>query len=322
MAAVALDAAARFERPSPAAVAGVDASTSSAMPAVGDVVPSTSSCGGGGRLAHILCGGQQQASCAGTRPRLSGGTVLALGMHCSGTKVLSKYIRAYFRTKVEPPEKTSRRVDDGTAVLGDLSFWKHSAPKATWPLPGRDPDGGSVTVLLTIREPGAWLLSLSRNPYEVFRKGEEPGKCQKRKKNDVRWLLDEIWMNTGGRRYHDPFPRMEYASAVHLWALYAKGYLNLHMADQSSPTFIVVKYEDLLEKPEQVIQELADLGLPRNDVPFAPIHEGIGGSLARTELLEKQRQGCAKALEKAGGWRVPALLRELCPAEMQALGYA
>lgn len=262
---------------------------------------------------HVLCNSRD------SRPRLHSGTVLVMGMHCSGTKVLRKYIGTYFDVDVQPAEKISKKSDDGNARIGSTALWKHTPPVGEWPLPSCDTSGRPLTVLLTIREPCAWLLSLANHPYEVAR-----ADSGRRRKGDVNWMFNWVRMeSTCAGLFHDPFAGREYESALHLWAAYAKGYLNGAMAPSmgARPTFVLVKYEDILQRPTLVMQELADLGLPRNSVSLTPIEHGVGTYSTRSQLLAKQHQDPVEALEQAGYKMSFQLFQQQCLPELHHLGY-
>eukprot|EP00928_Gymnodinium_smaydae_P065636 TRINITY_DN48740_c0_g1_i1.p1 TRINITY_DN48740_c0_g1~~TRINITY_DN48740_c0_g1_i1.p1 ORF type:complete len:400 (+),score=90.52 TRINITY_DN48740_c0_g1_i1:47-1246(+) len=252
--------------------------------------------------------------------RLQGGTVAIMGPHCSGTKVLAKYMRTFFDMSVQPPEKT-KRVGDGTVRIGSRSLWKHTVPLADWELPARDAEGANVTVLLTVREPMSWVLSLSQHPYEVAR--ADGGR---RRQGDVRWMADRIRLETtDASLFCDPFAGREFESAVHLWQAYASGYLHGSMTsdcgDAAQPTFVLVKYEDVLHRPIEVLQALADAGLPRRLArPLAAIDEGVGTQATRDDLRSRSCLDMSERVAAAGGSDIQALIHALCSSELRSLG--
>lgn len=46
----------------------------------------------------------------------------------------------------------------------------------------------------------------------------------------------------------------------------------------STTTFVVVRYEDTVLRPGEVVHELERLGLPRNQVPFTPIEANVSSN--------------------------------------------
>ena len=63
----------------------------------------------------------------GPPPNLQASKVCVMGLHKSGTHVVSKYLRKFFHVTVEPKEKVGKS-DDGTISLGEFQLWKHTVP--------------------------------------------------------------------------------------------------------------------------------------------------------------------------------------------------
>lgn len=215
-------------------------------------------------------------------------TVCVMGLHGSGTHALIAYLNRFFAVDTEP-KKTKK--DDGTLDLGgQCRIWKHSVPLGPFRLPGCGSEGGPVVVLLTIREVRSWMGSLSKNPYEIF-----PVMRRKRAQGAVAWMLEEVTMRTG-QSYCNPFKDENFESVPKLWASYAAGYFSGTMESQlpkgslgaamPRPKFVVVRFEDLVSRPKDVVNALAELGLPRNTAPFEPIEDSLCGSGSRRSELE------------------------------------
>merc|ERR1712232_1516603 len=112
-------------------------------------------------------------------------------------------------------------------------------------------------------------------------------------------------MHSSPPLFADPFANSCFDSVPDLWAAYAKGYL----VDAMSPTkaqsdldhdtvFIIVRFEDIVLTPGDVINSLARLGLPRSTQIFEPIEESVSGdSGGRASVVSRLRQECQHNLD-------------------------
>merc|ERR1712060_260189 len=96
------------------------------------------------------------------------------------------------------------------------------------------------------------------------------------------WMLEEVYLRTGGA--------------------YAHGFLTGAMCTNGpGPVYVVVRFEDIVLRPEQVADELARLGLPRSTAPFAPIEQSASGTADRAAIMARlARRDAEVRLEPAG----------------------
>ena len=126
------------------------------------------------------------------------------------------------------------------------------------------PRRGSTTLLLTVKNITSWLWSMARNEYELFPHPKRP-----RKQHSLWWLLKEVQLLSQEAGCPDSPGTLLYPTAVNLWFAYIRGYLSGLLAPGSEPSrAIVVRQEDILRRPQEVVVALAKLGLPRNGAGF------------------------------------------------------
>ena len=168
----------------------------------------------------------------------------------------------------------------------------------------------------------SWLASMSRSPYELY-----PHPRHHRKRHSLMWLLKDVELHTEDAGYDlNPGPLRD-SSAVEFWFAYIRGYLSGHLAPGGQPArVVVVRHEDILRRPEEVVDALAALGLPRNDADFAVIEQlEIGYTRAsRSDILQRedriQTWTSTTAVENES--QVRCRLEALgCGPFMEALGY-
>jgi len=220
--------------------------------------------------------------------------VCVLGLHKSGTHALARYLHEFFDVNVQPAQGKN----EGVVNLESCCLWKHTIPLDTLPLP---PSGskGAVTVLLTVREVVSWMLSLSRHPYEIF-----PAAGGKRKQHSLDWMVEEVEMRTDSDHFRNPFADTRFPSVMDLWATYIHGYLEGRIApdgggDAPPLQVLVVRFEDLLQRPGDVVSELASLGLPRNAKLFSPIEESVSGTAESRSSILLREASCGSGLTDA-----------------------
>ena len=90
--------------------------------------------------------------------------------------------------------------------------------------------------------------------------------------------------------FKNPYPNLHFPNLMDLWALYADGYLAGRIAAENDSgahpqRVLVVRFEDLLERPEEVVNELARLGLPRNAEVFSTIEESVSHTAGTRESI-------------------------------------
>ena len=92
---------------------------------------------------------------------------------------------------------------------------------------------------------------------------------------------------------HDPFSHLCFDSMLDLWKHYASGYLAGYLATSARDyrDVKIVRYEDILEQPQNVVNALERLGLERLDLPFEPITKNMSasGGSSREELLAREK---------------------------------
>lgn len=237
-------------------------------------------------------------------------TICVMGLHKSGTHCLREYVQRYFSgPEPEPrPRKLKKgKYDTGVLELADgFMLWKHTVPLAPFHAPPTGRNGGPTVVLLTIREPRSWMASLSSHAYELFPTGHQ----RRRPQGTLWWMFEEICVRTSPTSCEDLFPDSIFPSLPALWTTYARGYLQGDMADseRAGPTFVIVRFEDIVLRPQDVIVALAELGLPRNNTPFTPIDDSASGAAhGRSEVISNlqsragprqfEEQGCSDVME-------------------------
>jgi len=198
-----------------------------------------------------------------------------MGLHCSGTHALAEYLDRFFSVNVEPRlKKNNKRVDSGTVELADgFKIWKHTVPLGSFNMPNQGAAGGRSVVLLTVREIHSWMVSLSNHPYEVF-----PRRPTRRKKGALWWMFEDVQLRTSGGLFEDPFEDTTFSSVLELWVSYMKGYIFGTMAQAGGPIFLIIRYEDLVQRPRDIVDALERLGMPRNTQTFEPIEEYVSGN--------------------------------------------
>ena len=82
-----------------------------------------------------------------------------------------------------------------------------------------------------------------------------------------------------------------YSTAVDLWFDYIRGYLSGFLAPGKHPSrAVVVRQEDILRRPQEVVEALERLGLSRNGIAFQineQLEIGYVG-ISRTSILERE----------------------------------
>eukprot|EP00929_Paragymnodinium_shiwhaense_P026116 TRINITY_DN15595_c0_g1_i4.p1 TRINITY_DN15595_c0_g1~~TRINITY_DN15595_c0_g1_i4.p1 ORF type:complete len:1560 (+),score=426.06 TRINITY_DN15595_c0_g1_i4:126-4805(+) len=211
--------------------------------------------------------------------------VCVMGLHKSGTHALAEYVRRFFDVEVQPSNK---RLWAGTVSVGDCSVWKHTVPLEQLQLPASAEDGGRVLLLLTIREPSSWLQSLSRDPYEIF---PAPGaeRPRKRKRLTIDWMLKPVQIRSA-ESYNDPYTHRCFQSMLDLWASYARGYLVGNLTPGGDKTHVcIVRHEDVVHRPAEVIKALEERGLVRNETAFEPIEDSVTvKGMKREEIIQRE----------------------------------
>ena len=251
------------------------------------------------------------------------GTVFVMGLHNSGTHALIEYLSKYFSVAVQPrmKQKHRRKSNDGLLLFKTWQLWKHHVPLQTLALP-TGAATGPATLLLTVRNIMSWLASMSRSPYELY-----PHPSRHRQRHSLMWLLKDVELHTEDAGYDlNPGP-LRYSSAVEFWFAYIRGYLSGHLAPGGQPArVVVVRHEDILRRPQEVVDALAALGLPRNDADFAVIEQLETGytRASRSDILQREERiptwtsTTAVGIESEVRCRLEALG---CGPYMEALGY-
>ena len=217
-------------------------------------------------LAHVLLAPGAVHNAAA--PDLQPGLIAVLGLHRSGTHILAQYCNDLFNGIVQPDPDGSRR-EQGVVHIGELHLWKHTVPWQRIQIPTNQ--DVPVTLLLTVRDLLPWMVALGRGAYEIF-----PVPRKRRQQEDLQWMLGRIELDTTPGYHHDPFPDLRFDSLPALWTAYVEGYLHGNMCLTTSPQrVVVVRQEDLVSRPEAVVDELARLGLQRNSRQFELIEHSI-----------------------------------------------
>lgn len=211
--------------------------------------------------------------------------VYIMGLHKSGTHALGAYVREYFSINLQPDH--TEPLLAGTVVGDNFKLWKHTVPleRVHLPTPPALPDGtpGRVLLLLTIRDPASWLASLSKEPYEFF-----PVPRRVRRLHTIEWMLGRIQV-CSHMSYDDPFSHRCFDSMLDLWAHYAHGYITGKLLPQGLVDVKIVRYEDVVERPKEVVDALEEIGVKRNATEFATIEKPVTKrSLARKDIIARE----------------------------------
>eukprot|EP00746_Dinoflagellata_sp_MGD_P061809 gnl/MRDRNA2_/MRDRNA2_260934_c0_seq1.p1 gnl/MRDRNA2_/MRDRNA2_260934_c0~~gnl/MRDRNA2_/MRDRNA2_260934_c0_seq1.p1 ORF type:complete len:276 (-),score=32.65 gnl/MRDRNA2_/MRDRNA2_260934_c0_seq1:32-793(-) len=212
-----------------------------------------------------------------------------MGLHKSGTNAMSKYLNRYFNVTIQPKIKEHYKDDAGTLCVGDLRMWKHTVPLTSIELPS------GVTIVLMIREVRSWMLSLAEHSYEIYpssmdKNSGEYNSSAKRRQGDLGWMLGRVYMR---QSTHNPHSEKRFGSIPELWNHYARGYLQGKVSNHGEEhRVVIVRYEDLVKRPHEVVDELKNLGLPRNKKVFEPIRDYLSGrsvadSRTRDDIIAK-----------------------------------
>jgi len=217
-------------------------------------------------FAHVLLGSDAARNAAA--PNLQPGLIAVLGLHRSGTHILARYCSEFFDGFVQPdPLGNSRQ--QGVVHLEGFELWKHTVPVQSIEIPTSADI--PVTLLLTVRDLLPWMQALSRGAYEIHRVPR-----RRRRYGDLNWMLSGIEIETSPDYHKDLFPNLRFKSLPALWTAYVQGYLHGNMRLTTSPQrVVVVRHEDLVRRPAEVVAELARLGLRRNRQPFQLINDSI-----------------------------------------------
>eukprot|EP00927_Polykrikos_kofoidii_P021997 TRINITY_DN20661_c0_g1_i2.p1 TRINITY_DN20661_c0_g1~~TRINITY_DN20661_c0_g1_i2.p1 ORF type:complete len:364 (-),score=41.01 TRINITY_DN20661_c0_g1_i2:36-1127(-) len=215
------------------------------------------------------------------------GTVGVMGLHASGSKIMTEYVKKYFDVDVEPEARriggAGGRKDTGTLFgKGCFPLWKHTVPLRPVALPPRVEDvdvgngcGGSMVghgplllLLFLVRDVRSWMGSLAERPYEINRSNGG-----RRRQGKLHWMFDEIQMRTEGGTAADPFANALFASVPMLWVAYANGYLMGALLGDDPTPCAIIRFEDVVKRPVEVLEGLERLGLPRrkDSGQFEPI---------------------------------------------------
>ena len=206
--------------------------------------------------------------CNAPPPKLGGGQVIVIGMHKSGTHPLNSYLNKFFNVDVQP----NNNEHEGVVNLESCCMWKHTIPISATVLPSRT-SKGPVTVMMTVREMDSWMHSLGRCSYGILpSRGGKPKSAR-----ELCWMFDQVTIKNV---FKNPFPNLHFPNLMDMWAIYTDGYLAGRIAAENDSEahpqrVLVVRFEDLLERPEEVVNELERLGLPRNAEVFSTIEESV-----------------------------------------------
>ena len=257
---------------------------------------------GGAAGARVADAGRRGADGAGAGAGRAYDRCACKGLHKSGTHILAQYVRRFFGVAVRPLQDSGRV--EGAVRFGATTIWKHTLPSSHLDLPPIT-DAGPVATLLTVREALSWMASLSRNAYEIF-----SGSGNRGKQYSFNWMFNEVELRPDARSGGGPVTRQ--ASAIELWATYVGGNLDGRLAPGGQVNrAVVVRHQDLVERPCEVVEALARLGLPRNAQAVEPIEEPASrDSLTRAEILHRE---CAPGL----GASVDGQVREAAAAALQ-----
>lgn len=195
-----------------------------------------------------------------------------MGPHCSGTKAMADFVHRYFRVHIEPSR--THRPDPCEIVLADFRVWKYVVPLASLNMPDEGPQGGPVLVITMVRDCLSWMASLAEHMTDLVPCTAD-GHESPKKRRSSKWMADRVQMKTGPRQ--DPFAGTSFESVPDLWALYVGGYLSGAMLSDSvkpGPTFVIVRREDLVERPMAVCNGLERIGLPRRRQTLNPASVG------------------------------------------------
>ena len=105
---------------------------------------------------------------------------------------------------------------------------------------------------------------------------------------------------------------------------YVQGYLASHLAPASDASRVrVVRQEDLLRRPDAVVDDLAKDGLNRNAIAFTPLEMLRTGYqiTSRKETLHREAEALSTFYDHVKRTIINPLMSSGCEPQMQALGY-
>ena len=110
------------------------------------------------------------------------------------------------------------------------------------------------------------------------------------------WFLGEVELRADANWGRHPFGEQRFPTAVDMWIVYVQGNLAGHLAPAGDASrVLVVRQEDLLRRPDAVVDELARRGLPRNAVDFAPLETLVTGYQNATRQETLRREAVARS---------------------------
>ncbi len=155
---------------------------------------------------------------------------------------------------------------------------------------------------------------MSEGSYALF-----PEAGGRRRRGDREWLMyDPVVM----RHPIDGWQR--YQNATQMWLHTLWGYLTGGIMTKARTLRVcIVKFEDVLFQPDNVVEGLTKIGLPRNARPFEELHKGVGGHMRVGRNLEEVKEREYEALDSFREHELESLGEALeeCPGLFLHLGY-
>lgn len=152
------------------------------------------------------------------------------GLQNSGTNLITKYLKLHFNIYI------------------DESGWKHQLLSPLYCNKYPSFIDNRVLKIFVIKDPYFWLQSMFKSPYEVM-SIQRPLTI-----NDYILRPVKLIAERGGMIYRNP---------IYYWRLWYER--NISLMNSFNTPMIMIKYEDILTNPIQVITELKQYLIPKID---------------------------------------------------------
>lgn len=187
------------------------------------------------------------------------------------------YVKAFYRLKPLMPYTLHWRILQGlraatfAARYKTTWGWKHGSVLSDPSDPRFYPD--DLAILCVVKHPIAWAMSLKRRPYETF---VHPARIERL---SLAEFVRSPWRPVPFENHKAVFP-----TVMDLWNVKVRSYFEL----ASVRPVMVVRYEDLLDDPENAVSSIAEFyGLSRRPA-FSNASSGAKRNWASQEGQQKK----------------------------------
>eukprot|EP00811_Abedinium_folium_P000106 NODE_10096_length_1377_cov_2.698400.p1 GENE.NODE_10096_length_1377_cov_2.698400~~NODE_10096_length_1377_cov_2.698400.p1 ORF type:complete len:402 (+),score=83.69 NODE_10096_length_1377_cov_2.698400:44-1207(+) len=248
--------------------------------------------------AHVLCpgagGGNALNASKSTpaAPAIASGKhspLLVLGMFGSGTNMMTAILRKSFGHDIVRVEGPCRDPKDRKLIGASVhceKFWKHTHPLRIEGYGEGDTGSAPTRFVMMVRNPVAQLASWKRTPFNLHQCTDMWQRCHcvERCRTAPKYCLNDRYFGCGNvaddaggnvtlNYVTDPtstalraadVPSSHYDNHMDVWNSYVRGYMVLQDTVRPPvPPAFVVRYEDAVQRPLEVVTQLAThFGLP------------------------------------------------------------